>query len=84
MAGGAAEAELTLTGTDAAQPAPPRRPIRRETLHAQVVEKLRRLISRGDIVAGERINELEIAAVFWRFAHAVARGDQALGLRGAA
>ena len=37
-------------------------PIRREALHMQVVEKLRQLIFRGDIAAGERINELQIAA----------------------
>jgi len=37
------------------------RPFRRETLHAQVVQKLRQLIYRGDIAAGERINESELA-----------------------
>jgi DNA-binding GntR family transcriptional regulator len=46
-----------LTGDPAA-----RRPIRREALHMQVVEKLRQLVNRGDIAAGERINELQIAA----------------------
>jgi DNA-binding GntR family transcriptional regulator len=39
-----------------------RRPIRRQTLHTQVVEELRRLIFRGDIAAGERIKESEVAA----------------------
>ena len=33
-------------------------------MHAQVVDKLRRLIANGDIAAGERLNELQIAATF--------------------
>lgn len=41
---------------------PSNSPIRREALHMQVVAKLRQLIYRGDIAAGERINELRIAA----------------------
>jgi DNA-binding GntR family transcriptional regulator len=40
----------------------PRATIRSPALHAQVVEKLRRLIANGDIAAGERVNELQIAA----------------------
>src|SRR6201999_2903392 len=36
--------------------------IRRAALHTQVVDKLRRLIANGDIPAGERLNELQIAA----------------------
>lgn len=42
----------------------PRPAIRRPALHAQVIDKLRRLIANGDIPAGERINELQIAATF--------------------
>jgi DNA-binding GntR family transcriptional regulator len=42
----------------------PRLAIRRPALHAQVVDKLRRLIANGDIPAGERLNELQIAATF--------------------
>ena len=38
--------------------------IRRASLHAQVVERLRRLIASGEIAAGERINELQIAVAF--------------------
>ena len=38
--------------------------IRRPALHAQVVERLRRLIANGDIPAGERLNEVQIAASF--------------------
>lgn len=38
--------------------------IRRPALHTQVVDKLRRLIANGDIAAGERVNELQIAASF--------------------
>jgi DNA-binding GntR family transcriptional regulator len=51
------KARAELAGDPAA-----RRPIRREALHMQVVEKLRQLVNRGDIAAGERINELRIAA----------------------
>ncbi len=40
-----------------------RSPIRRVALHTQVVDKLRRLIANGDIPAGERLNELQIAAI---------------------
>ena len=43
---------------------PPRPAIRRPALHTQVVDKLRRLIANGDIAAGERLNELQIAATF--------------------
>ena len=43
---------------------PPRPAIRRSPLHAQVVDKLRRLIADGDIAGGERLNELQIAATF--------------------
>jgi DNA-binding GntR family transcriptional regulator len=52
--------ELDLTKSRAEPPREP--PIRREALHMRVVEKLRHLIYRGDIAAGERINELQIAA----------------------
>jgi len=45
---------------DAAPNVPSRPAIRREPLHAQVVEKLRQMIFRGDIAAGERINELRL------------------------
>jgi DNA-binding GntR family transcriptional regulator len=56
--------ELELTKPEPAPPSEPqpRSPLRRKSLHTQVVEKLRQLISRGDIAAGERINELQIAA----------------------
>lgn len=42
----------------------PRLALRRPALHAQVIDKLRRLIANGDIAAGERINELQIATSF--------------------
>ena len=42
----------------------PRPAIRRPALHAQVVDKLRRLIANGDIAAGERVNEVQIAGKF--------------------
>lgn len=42
----------------------PRPAIRGPALHAQVVEKLRRLVANGEIAAGERLNELQIAATF--------------------
>jgi DNA-binding GntR family transcriptional regulator len=45
-------------------PKPLRPAIRRPALHAQVVDKLRRLIANGDIPAGERLNEMHIAATF--------------------
>jgi DNA-binding GntR family transcriptional regulator len=54
--------DVTAARAEAPAEGMSQRPIRREGLHAQVVEKLRRLIYRGDIAAGERINELEIAA----------------------
>ena len=38
--------------------------VRRPALHTQVVDKLRRLIANGEIPAGERINELQIAQNF--------------------
>lgn len=47
------------TGQETLRPA-----IRRPALHAQVVDKLRRLIANGEIAAGERLNELQIAATF--------------------
>jgi DNA-binding GntR family transcriptional regulator len=67
QAAGIAEApamdrNLTETQTETSPPSGPARPIRRQSLHARVVEKLRQLIYRGDIAAGERINEVEIAA----------------------
>jgi DNA-binding GntR family transcriptional regulator len=42
----------------------PRPAIRRSALHAQVLDKLRRLIANGDLPAGERLNELQIATSF--------------------
>ena len=42
----------------------PRLAIRGPALHTQVVDKLRRLIANGEIAAGERLNELQIAASF--------------------
>ena len=56
------DADVTEARSEMSLDPAPRRPIRREALHAQVVEKLRQLIYRGEIAAGERINELEIAA----------------------
>ena len=47
------------TGQETLRPA-----IRRPALHAQVVDKLRRLIANGEIAAGERLIELQIAATF--------------------
>ena len=38
-----------------------RSPFRREPLHAQAAERLRRLIVRGEIAAGEKVNEIAIA-----------------------
>jgi DNA-binding GntR family transcriptional regulator len=43
---------------------PVRAAIRGPALHTQVVDKLRRLIANGDIAAGERVNELQIAENF--------------------
>ncbi|MDR3372398.1 MAG: GntR family transcriptional regulator [Ancalomicrobiaceae bacterium] len=43
----------------------PRRPaLRRASLHEPVAEKLRQIIARGDIAAGERLNEAAIAEAF--------------------
>ena len=42
----------------------PRPSLRRPALHAQVIDRLRRLIANGDIPAGERLNEVQIAATF--------------------
>lgn len=52
---------MTTDFIEAPQEKAPRGPFRREALHAQVVQKLRQLIYRGDIAAGERINESELA-----------------------
>lgn len=41
--------------------APRRRAVHRASLHEQVVEKLRLIISRGDLAAGERINEAALS-----------------------
>jgi DNA-binding GntR family transcriptional regulator len=38
--------------------------MRRPALHMQVVDKLRRLITSGDLAAGERLNEVKIAESF--------------------
>ena len=43
-----------------AAPEPPAL-VRREPLHAQAAERLRRLVLRGDIAAGEKVNEIVIA-----------------------
>lgn len=56
------EFEVTKSRAELARDPTARRPIRREALHMQVVEKLRQLVYRGDIAAGERVNELQIAA----------------------
>jgi DNA-binding GntR family transcriptional regulator len=56
------EFEVTKSRAELMRDPAAARPIRREALHMQVVEKLRQLVYRGDIAAGERINELQIAA----------------------
>ncbi len=48
--------------TDGQSPA--RRIVRRASLHEQVADKLRQIIAKGDLAAGERINELAIAEAF--------------------
>lgn len=43
---------------------PRRRAVRRASLHEPVAERLRQIIARGDIAAGERLNEAAIAEAF--------------------
>lgn len=58
----AMDLDLTKPPTEPSSRSAAKPAIRREALHTQVVEKLRQLIYRGDISAGERINELQIAS----------------------
>ncbi|MDR3496095.1 MAG: GntR family transcriptional regulator [Ancalomicrobiaceae bacterium] len=53
----------TASGAEAGST--PRRPVvRRASLHEPVAERLRQIVARGDIAAGERLNEAAIADAF--------------------
>lgn len=49
---------------DASEPPKRRQIVRRASLHEPVAERLRQLVQRGDIAAGERLNEAAIAEAF--------------------
>jgi DNA-binding GntR family transcriptional regulator len=59
-----AATEPGTSETQAGAPAAHRRVVRRASLHEPVAERLRQIIARGDIAAGERLNEAAIAEAF--------------------